>query len=139
MIKANDMTRPLEGMSVLIIEDEFLIGMMLQNEIERVGAASVRLVTSVADALKEIESGNVDVAIVDSKLADGSAAGLAAALEHRGMRYVVVSGYEKANLPKELQGAPFISKPVLMPLLIETIQGVTRPPVAPMPTGAAIK
>jgi DNA-binding NtrC family response regulator len=125
MIKASDMTRPLEGMSVLIIEDEFLIGMMLQNEIERAGAASVRLVTSVADALKEIESGSADVAIVDSKLADGSAAGLAAALEHRGMLYVVASGYEKANLPKGLQGAPFVSKPVSVPLLIETIRSAS--------------
>ena len=135
MTMANDMTRPLDGMSVLIIEDEVIIGMMLLKEIERAGATSVRSVTSVADALKEIESGIADVAIVDSKLADGSAADLVAALELRSMRYVVVSGYEKANLPKGLKSAPFVPKPVSVPLLIETIQRVTRSSAVRLSTG----
>ena len=91
--------------------------------------------TSVADALKKIESGIADIAIVDSKLADGSAAELASALERRGMLYVVVSGYEKANLPKGLQGSPFVPKPISVPLLIETIQRVTRRPAMPMSSG----
>jgi DNA-binding NtrC family response regulator len=84
-------------------------------------------VTFVADALQKIESGIADVAIVDSKLADGSAGVLADALERRGVRYVVVSGYEKANLPKALQNAPFVPKPVSVPLLIEAIGRLTRP------------
>jgi len=135
MTMANDMTRPLDGISVLIIEDEFIIGMMLLSEIERAGAISVGPVTSVADALEKIKSGIADIAIVDSKLADGSAADLADALEHRGMRYVVVSGYEEANLPKGLKGAPFVPKPISVPLLIETIHRVTRRPAMPMSTG----
>jgi CheY-like chemotaxis protein len=132
MTLANDTTTCLDGLTVLIIEDEVLIGMMLANEIERAGAASVGPITSVADALREIESGVADVAIVDSKLADGSAADLAKALERRGMRYVVVSGYEKANLPKDLKDAPFVSKPISIPVLIETIQALTGPPVMVM-------
>ena len=131
----NDVTMPLHGLSVLIIEDEFIIGMMLLNEMERAGATSVGQVSSVADALKEIESGVADVAIVDSKLADGSAADLADMLERRGMRYVVVSGYERANLPERLKGAPFVPKPVSVPLLIETIQRVAGRPAVPMSTG----
>lgn len=134
MTMANDMTRPLDGISVLIIEDEFIIGMMLLSEIESAGGTSVGPVTSVADALEKIESGIADVAIVDSKLADGSAADLAEALEHRGMRFVVVSGYEEANLPMGLKGAPFVPKPISVPLLIETIQRVTRRPAIPVST-----
>jgi DNA-binding NtrC family response regulator len=138
MTMANDMTRPLDGISVLIIEDEFLIGMMLVSEIERAGATSVGPVTSVADALKKIESGVADVAIVDSKLADGSAADLADALEHQGMPYVVVSGYEEANLPKGLKDAPFVQKPISLPLLIETIQRITRRPAMPRSSGPGL-
>ena len=119
------MTRPLEGLSVLIIEDEVLIAMMLLNEIERAGGTPIGPVTSVAAALKEIESGSADVALVDGKLIDGSAADLAAALAGRRIPYVVVSGYEEANLPAPLQGAPFIAKPISLPLLIEAIKGVT--------------
>ena len=125
MTMANDTNTPLDGLTVLIIEDEFLIGMLLVNEIELAGAASVGPFNTVAGALKEIESGVADIAIVDSKLADGSAADLADALENRGMQFVVVSGYEKENLPQALKGAPFLTKPLSMPLLIETIQLLT--------------
>ena len=100
--------------------------MMLLNEIERVGGTPIGPVTSVAAALKEIESGSADVALVDGKLIDGSAADLAAALARRGIPYVVVSGYEEANLPAPLQGAPFVAKPISLPALIEAIEGVTR-------------
>jgi DNA-binding NtrC family response regulator len=137
MTTANDTTKPLDGLSLLIIEDEVIIGMMLLNEMERVGATSVGPVTSVAAALKEIEAGIADVAIVDSKLADGSAADLADALEHRGMRYVVVSGYESGNLPERLKGAPFVPKPISVPLLIETIERVARCAAVPLSTGPA--
>ena len=51
------MTPWLSGNSVLIVEDEFLIGLMLIKEISGVGGASLGPATSVADALKEINPG----------------------------------------------------------------------------------
>ena len=60
------MTRWLGGKSVLIVEDEFLIGLMLTKEITRAGGTSLGPVTSVADALKEIESRPVDAVILDA-------------------------------------------------------------------------
>ena len=48
------MTPWLGGKSVLIVEDEFLIGLMLIKEITRAGGTPLGPVTSVADALKEI-------------------------------------------------------------------------------------
>jgi len=126
------MTMPLDGISVLIVEDEVIIGMMLLNEIERAGGMVIGPVTSAAQALKEIACEKLDVAIVDSKLADGSASDLAAAFEKRGIHYLVLSGYEQENLPESLRGAPFLAKPVAMPLLIEAIEGlVSRAAPAP--------
>ena len=77
------MTPWLGGKSVLIVEDEFLIGLMLTKEITGAGGTSLGPVTSVADALKEIESRPVDAVILDAKLVDGSAADLAACLDAR--------------------------------------------------------
>ena len=114
----------LGGKSVLIVEDEFLIGLMLIKEITRVGGTSLGPVTSVAGALKEIESRPVDAVILDAKLVDGSAADLAACLDARGIPYVVVSGYDKENLPNGLRRAPFVAKPILVPVLIEAIEGL---------------
>ena len=113
------MTRTLSGKSVLIVEDEFIIGLMLIQEIARAGGTSIGPATSVAGALKEIESQIVHAAIVDAKLADGSSAMLAGCLEERQIPYVVVSGYDKASLPRRLRNAPFIAKPISVPLLME--------------------
>jgi len=124
----------LGGKSVLIVEDEFLIGLMLIKEITRVGGTSLGPVTSVADAMKEINSQPVDAVILDAKLVDGSAADLAACLDERGIPYVVVSGYDKENLPNGLRGAPFVAKPILVPVLIEAIEELAARHALPTPS-----
>jgi len=111
--------------TVLVVEDEVIIGMMLCNEIANAGGAPIGPVNSVAEALKEIDSRRVDLVILDAKLGDGSGAELTGALKTRGIPYVVVSGYEVANLPAELRAAPFVAKPISMPVLMEAIERAT--------------
>jgi CheY-like chemotaxis protein len=118
------MTRWLDGKSVLIVEDEFIIGLMLIQEIGRAGGTAIGPATSVAGALKEIESRIIDLVILDAKLVDGSGADLTASLEERRIPFVVVSGYDKAHLPRALRSAPFVSKPIALPVLMEAIQGL---------------
>jgi DNA-binding NtrC family response regulator len=117
-------TPPLKGMSILIVEDEAIIGMMLAAEIGRAGATPIGPVASVAGALKVVEARPIDVVILDAKLIDGSSAELATYLEERHIPYVVVSGYEVATLPRSLRDAPFVAKPISTPLLIDTIKSL---------------
>jgi len=118
------MTQSLGGKSILIVEDEFIIGMMLCKEIARAGGNSIGPVTSIASGLKEIEAQIVDAAILDAKLVDGSGAVLADRLEQRRIPFVVISGYDEADLPTELRGAPFVAKPVSLPLLLKVIESL---------------
>ena len=97
---------------------------MLIKEITGAGGISIGPVTAVADALKEIESRTIDLVILDAKLVDGSGADLAVYLEERRIPYVVVSGYDKVNLPSGLRRAPFIAKPISVPVLLEAIEGL---------------
>jgi hypothetical protein len=60
------MTQPLGGLSVLIVEDEVIIGMMLFNEINRAGGTPLGPARSVAGAMEEIESRNVETVILDA-------------------------------------------------------------------------
>jgi CheY-like chemotaxis protein len=115
------MTQPLHGLSILVVEDEIITGLMLCHEVAGAGGISIGPVNSVADALKEIESQILDLVILDAKLVDGSGADLVARLTRGGIPYVVVSGYEEANLPRELRGAPFVAKPISIPVLMEAI------------------
>ena len=114
----------LDGKSILIVEDEFLIGLMLTKEIVRVGGIAVGPATSVVDALQAIASRMIDLVILDAKLVDGSAADLATCLDERRIPYVVVSGYDKADLPSGLRKAPFVAKPISIPVLLEVIEGL---------------
>jgi DNA-binding NtrC family response regulator len=137
------MTRPLDGLSIMIVEDEVIIGMMLASEIARAGGTPVGPVNSVASALKEIESRPIDLVMLDAKLVDGSGAELAACLDGRAIPYVVVSGYDKANLPNALRQAPFVAKPISLPVLVEAIEGLTtrserRLPPQPMADAVAV-
>jgi DNA-binding NtrC family response regulator len=118
------MTKPLRRTSVLIVEDEVIIGMMLFNEIVDAGGSPIGPVTSVAAAVKEIESQPVDVVILDAKLVDGSGGDLAAYLEERRIPFVVTSGYDKVSLPKGMKKAPFIAKPISLPILLEAIRSL---------------
>jgi hypothetical protein len=49
---------------------------------------------------------------------------LTVSLEKRRIPFVVVSGYDKADLPSALRSAPFVSKPIALPVLMEVIQGL---------------
>ena len=118
------MNRSLDGISILIVEDEIIIGLMLAKELGRAGSKPIGPVTSVVDAFKQIECGGVDAVVLDAKLVDGSGAALAACLKERRIPFVVVSGYEKENLPEELRDAPFVAKPVSLPALVDAIKSL---------------
>ena len=116
------MTESLDGKSILIVEDEVVSGMMLVREIARAGGSSIGPVTSVCGALQAIEFRLVDMVILDAKLVDGWGVRLATCLEERRIPYVVVSGYDREFLPKELTAAPFVAKPMSLLLLMDAIE-----------------
>jgi DNA-binding NtrC family response regulator len=115
----------LGGKTVLVVEDEIIVGMMICKEIDRAGGVAVGPVASVAAAIKEIGSRSIDAAILDAKLVDGGAAELAAHLGAHGIPFMVTSGYEQESLPPELRGAPYFGKPMMVSLLVEAIERLT--------------
>jgi DNA-binding response OmpR family regulator len=86
----------LSGLTVLIIEDEFLIAADVQRIVEDAGAARVLLASSTA-AARGFLTGNrpIDLGILDLKL--GSEDGLPLAQEFRDRRipFVVATGLDR--------------------------------------------
>ena len=108
----------LRGRSILVIEDEPLIGMDIRAALEETGAL-VTATTTVRHALILVEHDGLAGAIMDHALADGDSAELCARLEARGIPYVSYSGYdpvEGASLD-----APHVSKPATMDVLLSTL------------------
>ncbi len=110
-------------MPLLICEDDALIALELVEEAERRAIADVTVASNATDALRAIEAGAFDAAIVDLHLEDGrSGPSIARRLAERGVHTVILSGGELRC--EELADAAhiFIRKPTPAEIVIDCAQ-----------------
>ena len=111
----------LRGRSILVVEDEPLIGLNISSALEEAGAY-VTTTTTIRHALILVEHDGLAAAIMDHALADGDSTELCARLNARGIPYVSFSGYD----PVKGAGfnAPHVRKPATMDVLLSAVEGV---------------
>jgi len=83
------MTEPL---SVLVVEDEPLIAMMIEDFIDMLGYKVAGICDNVAQAVERVNAGGFDMAILDVNLRDGPCWPVADALKNNGIPFVVATG-----------------------------------------------
>lgn len=87
----------LAGMSVLVVEDEYLIALEAQRMIEEAGAEQVMLANSTRDVHKLLADGpRIDAVVLDLKLGDEDALPLVAEFVGRGISLLVTTGLDAA-------------------------------------------
>ncbi len=101
----------LRGLKVLIVEDEAVVAFDLEYVLRDLGCVPLPPAASVADALGIVAAERPDVVLLDVRLADGSAAPLAIHLDGLAIPYIVVTGYDEAQVEPPLRGAPRLAKP----------------------------
>ena len=98
--------------SILIIEDEPLIAMMLEDFLESLGHRVLATVEGVSEALARLDEGGVDIAIVDVQLKDGEKAWpIADRLADAGIPFILATGGHIEPPPERHAGVPVLSKP----------------------------
>jgi CheY-like chemotaxis protein len=98
--------------SILIVEDEPLIAMMLEDFLESLGHNVVACCESLEDALEKVDAGGFDVAIIDVQLKDGKQVWpVADRLTQAGKPFVLATGGHVEPPPPEHAAAPVLSKP----------------------------
>ena len=103
----------LTGCRVLVVEDEFLLAMELETLLEQRGCTVLGPVPSVGQALAMLDRGQPEAALLDVNLKGERATPLAAALQDRGVPFVLITGYSESQLSEpELRQAPRLDKPV---------------------------
>jgi CheY-like chemotaxis protein len=116
----------LDGLRVLVLEDEFLIAMDVEQLCRDNGAAQVTIARDVA----EIDLGGpsvFDVAIVDLMLGGRSTLGFAALLRERGIPFVFASGYSnQAEIDANFPGVSLVQKPYSGADLIEAVASARK-------------
>jgi CheY-like chemotaxis protein len=96
---------------VLVVEDEMLIGMLLEDMLADMGHDVVAVVPRVNEALAAVQHEAFDVAILDVHLNGQSAFPVAEALIERGIPFVFATGYGERGLPEKYRGRPILQKP----------------------------
>jgi CheY-like chemotaxis protein len=99
------------GRSVLIVEDEPLISMMLEDFLDSLGHKVSATCDNLADALGRVEQGDFDVAIIDVNLNGQQVWPVADRLAAKGIPYVLATGGHIEPPPAAHAGAPVLSKP----------------------------
>jgi CheY-like chemotaxis protein len=97
--------------SILVVEDEPLIAMMLEDFLESLGHSVSATCESVSDALAEADKGGFDVAILDVNLKGESVWPVAERLRERQIPFVLATGGHVDPPPAQFANVPVIEKP----------------------------
>jgi CheY-like chemotaxis protein len=117
--------------SVLVIEDEPLIAMMLEDFLDTLGHKVAGVAESVSEAMARIDEGGFDVAIMDVHLKGGERIWpVADRLAQEGLPFILATGGHIEPPPPEHASAPVLSKPYTMdaidPVIMAALSEKTR-------------
>jgi CheY-like chemotaxis protein len=102
----------MSGPSILVVEDEPLIAMMLEDFLDALGYRLAASCDAVGPALDEVRRGGFDAALLDVNLRDGEKSWpVADALRESGLPFVIATGGSNDSVPDRHADAPILSKP----------------------------
>jgi len=112
----------LEGLDILLVEDQALIAMDTEETLMRLGARRVRSLPSAAEALDAIAIACPDCAVLDFNLGEETSSGIADALVTRGVPFIFATGYgDSVMIPERFGAIPVVRKPVSATVLADKL------------------
>lgn len=106
---------------LLVVEDEYLIRMLLEDMLAELGYAVAAAVGTLAEASEVAANGEIDAAILDVNLDGQDVFPVAEILAGRGLPFVFVTGYGERNLPAPFTDRPALQKPFQVDQLKSTL------------------
>lgn len=105
------MTRLLSGRSVLVVEDEMLVMMMIEDMLADLGCETITTAATVDQALRHIGSNAFDVAMLDMNLGGSSSEQVADALATHHVPFIYSTGNTGSNMRQGHSDRPVLRKP----------------------------
>jgi len=109
----------LQGLRVLIVEDEALIASFLEDALTDLGCEVIGPASTMKDALRLAREAVIDGAGLDINIAGEKVYAVADILAERGLPFVFMTGYGKAGLRESDRGRPVLQKPYNLERLVE--------------------
>ncbi|MEQ9317457.1 MAG: PAS domain S-box protein [Henriciella sp.] len=101
----------IEGLKVLLVEDEVVVAMDMEFKLEELGCAVIGPAASVQEALSVLSTEQPDIALVDANLAGERVDEVVKALSERNIPFVFSTGYGRETLPADFRDAGILAKP----------------------------
>lgn len=99
------------GRRILVVEDEFLIRMLLEDMLGDLGYELAGVAGHVDEATEMAKSKDFDLAILDVNLDGHDVYPVADLIGKRGLPFMFVTGYGGRGLPDAYRGRPTLQKP----------------------------
>jgi PAS domain S-box-containing protein len=97
---------------VLLVEDEALVGIMIQECLTELGFQVIGPVCTASEALAAGQNGHFDAAILDINLGDGLVYHVAEILSARDVPFIFVTGYDSDSVDSRFSEVPVLQKPI---------------------------
>ncbi len=125
---------PLEGLHVLIVEDEPLLAVEMVENLQALGAVSLGPIMTVTKALTFIETAHrIDAVLLNFMLRGEESFPVADELRARCIPFVFVTGFDR-EVRKRFPNVPVHPKPADMAAIVLTLAAVVASAEAVRPT-----
>lgn len=109
-----------------MVEDEYLIRMLLEDMLADLGFEVTAAVGTIAEASDIAGKADFDIAILDVNLDGKEIYPVADILAQRGLPFVFVSGYGEGSLAEPYRGRPSLQKPFQAEQLKTTLENLLK-------------
>lgn len=116
-------SKNLEGIRVLIVEDDFYQALDMSECLTAAGAEVVGPAGQAGRVADIISDQSFDAAVVDINLGTGPDFDIARTLRERNVPFLFLTGYDLETIPADLAATPRVQKPVRS---AEVLQGLIR-------------
>lgn len=101
----------LQGLKVLVVEDEMMVSMLIEDMLGDLGCKVVGPASRIEEAFELAKSAEIDCAVLDVNLGGQPIFPLADVLREKGAPFAFATGYGDAGLRDVDKGTPVLQKP----------------------------
>ncbi len=110
-----------KSISILVVEDDFLVGVDVQNMLAELGFCEVRLAHDLPKAKELLDAHLPDLAILDVNIGNTLVFPLAAELAARNVPFVFSTGRAQSEFPTEWKSHRILPKPLQKSMIAAAI------------------
>jgi DNA-binding NtrC family response regulator len=124
----NELTPSLQGLRILVVEDDFLIAIDCQQSLQDAGASQVEIAKSITEVSALLTHSSFDIAVIDIFLGTESGIPIAELMVHSVIPFIFCSGATiEFELPHILKDAVLVQKPYSTSGLIDALHQTLKP------------